>query len=189
MTTTPAQKVAIAEKFGLVNVRPMYRAARRVGIPFRVACALYEKESGGRNIYGHDEGGALSTNGRMVTVSGVTYGVGANIPVTPQNFGVFLLKIGAGAKSNGVGPSQITYAADLPDGRTGGYFRQMMDDENLDPADPEDNMVKGLSILWGHWMAQRKPRSWVVAGRAYNGRLSYGVDLAAKIVKWRLRFR
>jgi hypothetical protein len=179
----PAMQRRTARKNGLVNVGPMYRAAERVGLPFYVACALFQKESGGRNIYGHDKGGALSTNGRSVTVEGKTWPPNSDIPVTPANAGIFLMIIGTGALSNGMGPAQITYARDLPDGRTGGYFRQMLE-RGLLPWYAEDNMFFGLEILKRHYDASR---SWVKAGTAYNGRVSYGEDLARLIKVWKER--
>lgn len=184
-------RIALASRT-LANADAAALACRRAGVSYAVACALMEKESGGRNIYGHDVGGALSTASGPVTVAGVTYPKGADIPVGRLNFGVFLLMIGAGARSNGVGPCQITYAGDLPDGRTGGYFRQMLDDEGLDPADPVDNVVKGLTTL-GRLHDQYG--SWATAGAVYNGgshpsdrAVAYGIDLARRINAWRDRF-
>jgi len=181
-----ADQIKVAQGQGLSNVPQIWAAARKAGVPFPVACALFQKESGGRNIYGHDKGGALSTNGRSVTVQGKTYKPGSTIPVTPANAGIFLLIIGTGALSNGMGPSQITYARDLPDGRTGGYFRQMLE-EGLLPWDAEDNMFFGLRILKGHYNANG--HSWMKAGASYNGRDEYGRDLAAKIEDWTDRLR
>lgn len=177
---------------GVQNVENISEAADDVGLSFVVALALIDKESRGANIYGHDKGGALSTNGRTVTVSGETYPPGSDIPVTPQNFAVFLMLIAQGVTSNGVGPAQITYAGDLPDGRVGGYFRQAADDENLDLANPEHNIRFGLSRFAAHLAHEG---SIALAGTAYNagsarnGVNDYGLDLAARVVRWRQEFR
>ena len=44
---------------------------------FYLACAILQKESGGRNIYGHDRGGVFTTTD------------GSNIEVTKANFTEF----------------------------------------------------------------------------------------------------
>lgn len=169
MAAVPTWKIAKAESRGLANVDHIAVACREAGVPFYVACALFTKESGGRNVYGHDAGGALS---------------GFPNNVTRDNFLVFRwLVIEKGALSNGVGPSQITYAGSLKNGRRdGGYFREM-ESQGLDPWDVHDNMLKGLMILKGHYL--RSGKSWRAAGTAYNGRTEYGIDLEKRIADWK----
>jgi hypothetical protein len=178
---TPTQ---IAQKNGMTNVASIIKAAAATHVPLPVALALFEKETHGRNIYGHDVNGALSTHDGPVTLQGKTYPKGSNIPVTPSSAGIFLLMIGAGAHSNGMGPAQITYAGDLPDGRTGGYFRQMLE-RGLRPWVVLDNMTFGLERLRAAYDSHG--RSWQAAGTAYNGKASYGKDLAKKITTWSRR--
>lgn len=164
----PDWKISRAEDLGLANVDKIALACREAGVPFYVACALFEKESGGRNVYGHDVGGALS---------------GFPLEVNEHNFAVFRwLVVVKGQISNGVGPSQITYAGSLKGGkRDGGYFREM-EAAGLDPWDVHDNMLKGLQILRGHFAHSS---SWRDAGTAYNGHSSYGIDLEKRIAGWR----
>lgn len=157
---TPA-RIAIAKANGLTNVDVMAEVCRDVGIPFFAACALYEKESGGRNIYGNDQGGALAGFGK---------------PVTEDNYAVFeWLVFTKGMQSNGVGPSQLTYKGFLTD----------MKAKGLRPWDVADNMRYGLERLWGYYGSTG---SWRDAGTQYNGAYAYGVDLDAKVKQWRARF-
>lgn len=173
MTVEPVTKerIKIAQDFGLHNVGIIAEACRRVGIPFYVACALFQKESGGLNVYGHDSGGALA---------------GYPNPVTKSNFEVFWwLVVTNGQTSNGVGPSQITYAGsrNRAGRRDGGFFQQMLD-EGLKPWRVEDNMVFGLRLLKGY---HDKTKSWVKAGTSYNGAEEYGQDLSRKVAEWKKR--
>ena len=133
------ERVAIAEHAGLANVATAAVACRDAGLPFWAACALLEKESGGRNVYGHDQGGVHSLpNGRA-------------LEVTPVNYHDFIIKVMNGATSNGVGPCQITYAGTLVrctggNGRNGGYFR-LMAEAGLLPWRVYDNMLFGFRNL------------------------------------------
>lgn len=164
-----SERVQIARDYGLKNVAAIAFACREAEVPFAVACALMEQESGGRNVYGHDAGGALSGYPRLVT---------------EENFKVFeWLVFDQGQTSNGVGPAQITYK---------GYFTQMKT-EGLLPWDAHDNMLFGLRILRANFNATN---SWEKAGARYNGgprpnadAQGYGRDLAEKIDQWRKRFR
>lgn len=163
-------RIAIARDFGLENVGPLARACRLERVPFWLACALMEKESGGRNVYGHDPGGVFSRD--------------EHDRVDARNFMQFLTRVMNGETSNGVGPAQITYAGAARGGhRDGGYFREMAA-EGLLPWEPEDNMRKGLRIIGAHKKARG---SWAAAGTAYNGRASYGADLVKKANEWRAR--
>lgn len=162
-----ARRIKIAQDFGLGNVEAAAVACRKVGLPFFVACALLEKESGGRNVYGHDAGGALS---------------GFPGRVTRGNFEVFeWLVFDQGQTSNGVGPAQITYK---------GYFSDM-EEQGLRPWIPHDNMLFGFRLVKGNF---DRHSSWATAGAIYNGgprpnstALAYGRDFAAKVEQWKTR--
>lgn len=154
------KRIDIAKKFGLVNVDDAAIACRKAGLPFYAACALLEKESGGRNVYGHDKGGVLS---------------GFSLDVNVDNFAAFLFEVNRGQTSNGVGPCQITFK---------GYFAQMIA-KGLSPWVPADNMQFGFGLLLGHYNAHG--HDWAAAGTAYNGASAYGNDLAAKVAAWRTR--
>jgi hypothetical protein len=128
------RKKAIIESHDFVNVQSMFDATKKVrledklSMPLPAVLAKFDKESKGKNIYGHDIGGIFSTRDNAVELQGKVWPKGSNIPVTPSNAGIFLIKMATGAKSNGMGPSQITFASDLVDGRTGGYFRMMLEE-------------------------------------------------------------
>ena len=163
MNPVTPERIEIAKAYGLTNVETIATVCRKVGIPFFAACALFEKESGGRNVFGHDAGGALS---------------GYPGPVNKHTYAVFRwLVFEKGQTSNGVGPSQITYK---------GFFENMEED-GLKPWKVEDNMYFGLSLLWGYYLFGR--RDWVYAGKRYNGAESYGIDLANKVYDWRVRLK
>lgn len=171
-TPVSLRRRLIARKYGLKNVWWIAKACREADVPFYVACALFEKESGGRNVYGHDVGGALS---------------GFEKPVNRYNWEVFRwLVLDQGHTSNGVGPAQITYAGPKRSNgtRDGGFFRQM-EAEGLRPWVAYDNMLFGLRLLAAHKDAEG---SWTAAGRRYNGAEAYGVDLDRKIQVWKQRF-
>lgn len=169
MTPGPvtSKRIRTATKYGIANAGAAAVACRRAGIPFFVACALLEKESGGRNIYGHDRGGAFSGAG--------------DTQVTDINFMRFLTLVFGGQTSNGVGPCQITYK---------GYFPIMLD-RGLNPADPLDNMTFGFELLAANY---RTAGTWELAGARYNGggnpnasARAYGADLQHRITQWKNR--
>lgn len=165
---TPYDAVLTATKAGIQNAEAAKRAAIRAGIPFWAACALLEKESHGRNVYGHDAGAERPAE-----------------YVTKANFEPFYQRVLNGALSNGVGPAQITWAGRVEGGkRDGGYFREMLA-EGLRPWHVEDNMFFGFRLLRQHYSANGD--SWEKAGTRYNGRESYGADFLAKVKEWRQR--
>lgn len=164
------KRIAIAKQAGLWNVDAAAAACRAVGLPFFAACALLEKESSGKNIYGHDAGGINNVRGEL--------------RVTDVNFLAFLVKVMNGGTSNGVGPCQITYAGALKNGhRDGGFFRQMSE-QGLRPWVPEDNMRFGFGLLKGYY---DDTRSWVDAGTKFNGARTYGLDLDRRVQEWKTR--
>jgi hypothetical protein len=157
----PERRIKIAAKH-LENAYAAARACEKTGLRYAPACALLEKESGGRNVYGHDVGGALS---------------GFPGVVTRGNFEVFhWLVFDQGQQSNGVGPCQITFKGHFP----------VMEERGLSPWIPEDNMIYGFRVLNEYYETYG---DWVEAGRRYNGALAYGQDLAEKIEKWNDRFQ
>lgn len=151
----------------LDNADVMAVACREAKIPFYVACALFLKESKGKNVWGRSDGSEATFSGYPG-------------PVTKGGYEIFRwLVIENGWTSNGVGPGQITYAGSLKNGkRDGGYFR-LMEEQGLKPWDVHDNMLFSLTVLNNHYIANES--SWVTAGRLYNGALAYGQDLAKRI--------
>jgi len=174
MEPVTEERIGIAKEFGLDNVEDAALACRssEPPLPFWAACALLQKESGGRNVYGHDVGGALS---------------GFPLPVNQGNWQAFRwLVLEKGQTPNGVGPCQITYAGPAKDGRRdGGYFRQM-EERGLRPWVPLDNMTFGFGLLAGH---RERLGTWRDAGSAFNGSTTYGDDLLKKINEWRVRLK
>ena len=176
---TPAQILAAG---GLVNADLIVQAASATGVPLAIAAAMIQKETGGKNIYGHDAGGVYSTLTGPVVVGGIVYEKGADIPVTSLNFVEFLRLVTAGAKSNGVGPAQITYS---------GYFKQAPDYPFWDAL---ANIRFGLTILADYLDDDFSDSSISSAGAHYNGgttpnatALAYGADLLTKTNAWRAR--
>ena len=156
-------RINIAKAFGLQNVDVIAKVCREVGIPFYAACALFEKESKGRNCYGNDKDGALS---------------GYPGEVDESNFAVFRwLILNKEMVSNGVGPAQITWK---------GYFAAM-ESQGLKPWIVTDNMRFGLGLLLDHY--NRHGKSWFEAGKAYNGSAEYGRDLEQKVLAWKKRLQ
>ena len=153
-------KISMARHYGLANAPLILIAARRAKLPFYAACALMEKESHGRNVYGRDAGGTFS---------------GAPFKVNRANWVVFRwLVFSRGHRSNGVGPAQLTYP---------GFFTDM-ERKGLKPWNAEDNMFYGFQILRGY---KDEYGTWERAGEAYNGSSAYGKDFAAVVEKWRRR--
>ena len=152
-------RIAIAAKT-LANADVAAVACRKAGLPFYSACALLEKESGGKNIYGNDKGGVLS---------------GFPGEVNADNFAAFRWEVvERGRTSNGVGPAQITYR---------GFFVDMAK-QGLRPWVPADNMLYGFRLLKAHYDAGG---SWIAAGELYNGARTYGIDLSKKVDEWKQR--
>lgn len=195
-------RIDLAKADGIYRPAQVAAAARLVKLPLAVAFSLVQKESpgrdllgkrwsGGLNIYGHDAGGALSTGMGPVTVCGETYPEDSDIPVTPANFGIFLIMISHGVRSNGVGPCQITYDGELPDGKSGGFFRQMLE-EDLWPWHPPHNMQFGFRRFRGY--LENTEGDVAKAGTIYNagslrgGVNEYGLDLELRVTSWRGKF-
>ena len=172
---------------GLVNADLIVQAATATGVPLAIAAAMIQKESGGKNVYGHDGSaetgpGVFSTKYGPVFIGGTTYAQGSDIPVTQGNFAEFLRRMTAGAKSNGVGPAQITYA---------GYFKQAPDYPFWDAL---ANIRFGLTILADYLDDDFSDSSISSAGAHYNGgtnpgakALAYGADLITKTTAWRAK--
>lgn len=183
------RRIKIAGKLGLENADVVAAAAVAENVPYAVACALVMQESGGKNIYGHDKGGVFSTRDGDQTICGVTYPKGVNVPVDPINAGLFLLRVGNGQPSNGIGLTQVTWAGQLPDGRASGYFRLMLD-EGLAPWVPLDNARFGLRLL-----KQNLDRvgDWPTAFGHYNGgtnpNMTYAAEAMAHLETFRKGFR
>lgn len=181
---TPTEILAAG---GLVNADLIVQAATATGIPLAIAAALIQKETGGQNIYGHDGSvetgtGVFSTKYGPVVIGGTTYAQGSNIPVTQGNFAEFLRRVTAGAKSNGVGPAQITYS---------GYFKQAPDYPFWDAL---ANIRFGLTVLADYLNDDFSDSSISSAGARYNGgtnpngtALAYGADLLAQTKIWRAK--
>lgn len=175
------ERQGIAAQFGMRNVPAIAQASIATGLPFWLTLALIEQESGGLNVYGHDEGGVNTVKG--------------NLEVTPENFLMFFNKVVLhGQKSNGVGPAQITYAGSVHPQtgmRNGGYFRLMFS-QGLKPWEPVDNITFGAQTFKVFWEAAR--RDVALAATRYNAGASattvnkYGLEVQQRGLRWRARF-
>jgi len=163
--TVTSSQISKAKQQGLRNVDTAARVCNETKTPFFILCALLEKESGGRNVYGHDQGGALS---------------GFERPVNQGNWEVFRwLVFDKGKTSNGVGPMQLTFK---------GFFTDM-EKEDLKPWDVHDNMTYGARVFMGHYRAAKDAghgtrESIKRAGVQYNGATAYGDSLLKIAIKW-----
>lgn len=154
--------VEIISNGGIANADALVRAANDAGLPLGIAVAMIDIESGGQNIYGHDDGGVMWGRGE----------------VTQANFqNEFLPAVMAGHTSNGVGPAQITYP---------GYFTQ---NPNEPWWDPYFSMKFGFSILQGGLGSDYSWDHMALVGSHYNagpqsGVIDYGVNLADLACSW-----
>ena len=167
---TPAEILAAG---GLTNADLIVQAATATGIPLAILAAMVQKESGGQNIYGRD--------GKDTASPGV-YANDYPLQVTKENFTEFRAAVLAGQKSNGVGPSQITYP---------GYWKQYPDYPFWDVL---ANLKFGATLLMDLLDGDTSDASISSAGAHYNGgtspnatALAYGADLLTKTNAWRAR--
>lgn len=133
--------VAAVAKLGFQNAATIVQAAKDAELELAIALAIVRQESRGAHVYGHDSGGVYSTNGTAITVDKAAYPAGSNIPVTASNYaGFYSNVVTLGARSNGVGICQITYAgaALLTGEREGGFLRRAKE-AGFDLSDPLDN--------------------------------------------------
>lgn len=158
---------------GLANADLIVQAATATGIPLAILAAMVQKESGGQNIYGRD--------GKDTASPGV-YANDYPLQVTKENFTEFRAAVLAGQKSNGVGPSQITYP---------GYWKQYPDYPFWDVL---ANLKFGATLLMDLLDGDTSDASISSAGAHYNGGTSpnekavaYGADLLTKTNAWRAR--
>lgn len=167
----------ILTKHGFVHTDELVRAAGETGVPLHIAAAMVEKESsGGYNVYGNDGRGVYSSTDPLGE---------RPVPnrVTATNYARFEQRVLAGAVSNGVGPTQITYPP---------YIRQAKE-QGVRLWLPYENMRFGLKILAGHLRGLFDAAGIEQAGTLYNagnlnnGINAYGRDLATKAAIWKTR--
>ena len=154
-------------RVSIADPRTTLRIARRVNrkrgaMPLSRACALLEKETGGgRNVFGHDPGGAV--------VGGA---------VTRETYRTYLDRVRRGVgRRQGVGPTQLTSAGyqDEAD-RHGGCWR------------PNINMYVGFSALAAN-IKQHGVHGGMRRYNGSGPRAeAYAHDLRAKEAKWRAYF-
>lgn len=145
----------------LQNADALVKAAKDTGLPLDIAAAVIEKESGGKNIFGHDAGGAFHGGGT----------------VTEAKYKDFIKQVRGGKTSNGVGPAQITWP---------GFFTEM-EKQGLKPWVPYDNMKYGFSLMVDYLGGKTTDAALRNAGKRYNGNGSYGDHLVEVVKKWRGR--
>ena len=130
-------------------------------LPLSYALALIEKETGGRNVYGHDHVRNPAPKGGKVTA---------------RNYAAYKKARKAGMGMQGVGPTQLTWFEyqDHAD-KLGGAWR------------PYPNMVVGFALLGSHIKRLGKEKG----AAAYNGTGdaadAYGRDFVRKQEAWHRR--
>lgn len=149
---------------GIYNASALVKACEHVGLPTYIGVAFAEHESGGKNVYGHDKGGAMCGAGT----------------VTRANYASFLSMVRAGHTSNGVGPMQITYP---------GYFKPNTA-EVADLYDPYANFVFGFKIIHSYLNGNYSDANLDAAGQKYNSGSAHGAPAYGKLTvtlchKWR----
>lgn len=161
------------------NADAIERAIVATGVNPALACAIVEKETGGRHVYGNDAGGVFSTPGAP------------DIAVTAENYAEYLRRVLAGETANGVGIMQITWAGSKrADGTRDGGFHRQAKEQGLDLSDPYDNTVFGLRLVRDYLKAAGGvPTEAAIkaVGTRYNGATSYGDSLWAIYQKWATR--
>lgn len=178
----PAPSATTILSKSLANAATIVWAASVTGVPLHIAAALFWQESKGLNIYGHDAGGFYSTRSGPVTIDGVIYPQGSNVPVTRANYLAALDMLRAGAKSNGVGPGQATYGPSLLQAEADG----------IDLSDPPQNMRWALDLLASYLQADYSQASVELSATRYNRGPretvvnQYGRDVWAKSEEYRL---
>lgn len=170
------ERIAFAAK-RIENAASLARVCRLADVPFHVACAFTEQESGGKNVWGHDGGGV-----NYVKPPGVRL-------VNRTNWLQALVMVMNGHVSNGFGPLQVTYAGTLHYGhRDGGYWRQMIE-EGLVPWDPADSTLFALRRIIKPLLDEH---DLAVAAGHFNGGtvpdMVYGRDVAALDLTYRRGF-
>lgn len=175
--TVSAEQISKAKAQGLKNVDAAAVVANETGNKFYHLLALLEKESGGKNIYGGDEGPEPGPKDDG-TFSGF------KDPVSEANYRAFYHEvIVRGRPSNGVGPAQLTYK---------GFFTDMKS-LGKKPWDPYDNITYGAKLWLSYYTNQRKAgysRDDAIrrAGTKYNsgsyGFIGYGDRLLVIMDKW-----
>lgn len=166
----PPARIDVARRHNLGYARQIAVAAGEAGIPYRIACALIEQESGGRNVYGqHDAPGATF--------------LGAPFAVNAGNYEAFYwLVVTRGGLSNGVGPAQITWRGYLTDAHERGYRLWV----------PAENLAYAFEHILGPFADQRG--TWHRAVAAYHdpdeGQAEdYAEQVMARAEVWAERFR
>lgn len=157
-----ATSVQIATDWGMKNAQIAADVAAEIGLPLYAAYALLQMESKGDNIYGGDSGGIFAQSPRK--------------KVTESNYKEFRRRLAAGEKTNGVGPSQVTHRSHFPKADAWGLKLWRTD----------DNMRYGFTLLLTHY---QNYKTWERAGRAYNGKESYGKTFTRVVGEWKDRLK
>ena len=165
-----AEQIEAAKAAGLREVEALAAACEKHDLRFYLGCTILQKESGGKNIYGHDPGGVFNVPGEK--------------EVTEENFKEFLKLINSGKTSNGVGPMQITYKGHFP----------IMVSKGLKPWVPADNIDYGIGLIAADYRRYKSQglsteQAFQRAATIYNlGHWSetwqYGIDAVKRATDW-----
>jgi hypothetical protein len=169
--TVLAVQILQAQAKGLINVTTLAKSCDEYSFPFYLACVILDKETDGRNIYGHDVGGIF------------TYPDGRNVEVTEANYAEFLRRLAAGETSNGVGCFQLTFR---------GYHigSQSLTALGYKAWIPADNIRYAIGRILAPSLKSGLDRGltleqafWQTA-KSYNGNASYADDAIVKARTW-----
>jgi hypothetical protein len=170
VTVSPVQIIAAQAK-GLINVTALAKACDEFSFPFFLACVILDKETDGRNIYGHDVGGIF------------TYPDGRNVEVTEANYAEFLRRLAAGETSNGVGCFQLTFRGYHIGSQslTALGYKAWIPADNIRYAigrilapSLKAGLARGLTIEQAFWQT----------AKSYNGNTSYADDAIVRARTW-----
>lgn len=148
-------QIVRAKRNGIKHPVLAYRAAKKAGIPFWVACAfLMQETGGGANVWGHDPTW-------MVGYPKVNADVYAVYEAHRERFGF-----------QGVGPMQLTY----------GPLQDQAYKVGVGPWDPYSNMLTGFNIIAGYRLAGK---TWYGTALRYNGSAAYADQMIQRFYDWR----
>jgi hypothetical protein len=170
VTVSPTQILAAQAK-GLINATALAKACDEYKFPFYLACVICDKETDGRNIYGHDVGGIFTGPSNV------------NVTVTEDNYQEFLRRLAAGERSNGVGCFQLTFRGYHIGSQslTALGYKAWIPADNIRYAigrilapSLKAGLARGLTIEQAFW----------ATAKAYNGNTSYADDAIVRARTW-----
>lgn len=175
MTTKEVEKVigeTLSSAHTIVSAFDHVGAAAHVGFTLAACCAMVEKESGGRMVWGADPWNAAAYPRGLALPASLS-----ETPVTEANYAAYRDRRNAGLQPQGCGITQLTSPSlQIQAERAGGCWV------------PFYNCVVGFHFLRGLFVAHQSP----LAGfTAYNGSgpaaAAYAAQAVALMKGWQAR--